>query len=283
MAQRFMRFKDGKQKALTLSYDDGVYQDKRFIEIIDKYSLKATFNINAGILEDEENPEKKGKGPIRHRLGKTEVYNLYSGTHHEVAIHGLTHQFMNEIPTSQAVIEIINDRLALENLFGKRIVGGAYPFGTPSMTDDVVEILRLCGIKYCRATGATHSFAIPEDWLRLKPTCHHNDPCLMQLADEFLNNGYFAKPKLFYLWGHTYEFDSNNNWNVIEEFAEKVSGKDDVWYATNIEIYEYVEAYKRLEYFADGKTVYNPTLIDVWMYDNGETYKIPSGETVKIG
>ena len=90
------------------------------------------------------------------------------------------------------------------------------------------------------------------------------------------------RERLFYLWGHTYEFERDDNWDVFEDFAKKIGGSDEVWYATNLEIYEYVEAYNRLEYFADGKTVYNPTLIDVWMYDNGTVYEIPSGKTVKI-
>ena len=35
----------GKMKAVTFSYDDGVTQDIRLIDLFNKYSLKATFNI----------------------------------------------------------------------------------------------------------------------------------------------------------------------------------------------------------------------------------------------
>ena len=37
---------NGMKKALTFSYDDGVTQDIRLIEIFNKYNLKATFNLN---------------------------------------------------------------------------------------------------------------------------------------------------------------------------------------------------------------------------------------------
>ena len=37
---------NGKNKAITFSFDDGVTQDKRLVEMLDKYGLKATFNIN---------------------------------------------------------------------------------------------------------------------------------------------------------------------------------------------------------------------------------------------
>lgn len=279
MAMRFMRFKDGKAKAFTCSYDDGVQSDARFIEILNKYGIKGTFNINAGLFAPEGTVYPEGQ--IHCRMTKNEAYELYHNSGHEVAIHGYYHHYMEQLPTSQMVSEIIEDRKALEEMFGKRIDGGAYPFGT--FNDEVVNALRLCGVKYCRTTVSTESFKIPADWLRLPATCHHNNPRLMELAEEFLNLQNDRQPRLFYLWGHTYEFNKDNNWSLIEEFAEKIGGKDDIWYATNMEIYEYTEAYNRLEYFADGKTAYNPTLIDVWVYENGQVYKVPSGAAVKIG
>ena len=278
MGMRFMRFPGGKAKALTFSYDDGVHPDRRLIEIFDKYGMKGTFNIDAGLFAPEGTVYPPDS--INGRLTESEAYALYANSPHEVAIHGYTHQYMTEISTSQMVAEIIDDRKALEKLFGKRITGGAYPFG--NYNDDVVESLRLCGIKYCRTTITTEGFGIPKDWLRLPATCHHRNPRLMELADEFLEHSVDRQSRLFYVWGHSYEFNQQKNWNVIEEFCEKMSGKDEIWYATNIEIYEYIEAYNRLEYYADGKKVYNPTLYELWVYQDGVTYKIPSGATVEI-
>lgn len=39
---------NGKKKAVTFSFDDGVTQDIRLIEIFNKYGLKGTFNLNSG-------------------------------------------------------------------------------------------------------------------------------------------------------------------------------------------------------------------------------------------
>ena len=276
---RFMRFKDGKAKALTYSYDDGVQSDARLIEILDKYGMKGTFNINAGLFAPEGTVYPEGQASCR--MTKSEAYDLYSNSGHEVAIHGYHHHFMEQLPTSQMVDEIMEDRKALEAIFGTRIDGGSYPFGT--YNDKLVDALKLCGVKYCRTVISTEKFDTPTDWLRLPATCHHNNTRLMSLADDFLNASIKRQPKLFYLWGHSYEFNKDNNWNVIEKFAEKMANNEDIWYATNMEIYEYMQAYNRLEYYADGKTVYNPTLIDVWMYQDDVVYKIASGETVKIG
>ena len=49
----FMRFPGGKKKALTLSYDDGVEQDIRLIDIMKKNGLKGTFNLNSGCYAPE--------------------------------------------------------------------------------------------------------------------------------------------------------------------------------------------------------------------------------------
>lgn len=276
---RFMRFKDGKAKALTFSYDDGVQSDARFIKILDKYGMKATFNINAGMFAPEGTVYPEGE--VSCRMTKREAYDLYNNSGHEVGIHGYYHYFMEQLPPSQMVDEILSDRKVLEEMFEKRIDGGAYPFGTYS--DELVDALRICGVKYCRTTISTEKFALPTDWLRLNTTCHHSNPRLMSLAEQFLASPINKQPRLFYLWGHTYEFNRDNNWGLIEEFAEKMADNENIWYATNMEIYEYIQAYNRLEYYADGNTIYNPTLIDVWMYQAGKVYKIASGETVKIG
>ena len=114
-------------------------------------------------------------------------------------------------------------------------------------------------------------------------TCHHNNPELMQLVDKFLNEvPRHPNPKLFYLWGHTYEFEANNNWEVIEEFAEAIGNRDDVWYANNMQVYEYTQAYRSLEFSANGNIVHNPTSLTVWFTTGGINVKVEPGETVKI-
>ena len=278
----YMLFPNAKQKALTLSYDDGVQQDIRFIEILDKYGIKCTFNINGYALEDEERTYAEGQ--IHRRMARreaTEVYKKAIANGHEVATHGYSHPFLDKLPSEMVAYEIVEDRKCLEEMFGTVIKGHAYPFGSTS--NQAVEVLRNCGILYARTTAATKRFDIPNDWLRLPSTCHHNEPTLMTLADQFLNDPFrYPFPRLFYLWGHTYEFDDRNNWDVIEKFAEKIGNRDGVWYATNIEVYDYVEAYRALKFSADGSYVYNPSALTVWFAIEDKEIRVEAGQTVKI-
>ena len=278
----YMLFPDGKNKALTLSYDDGVQQDIRLIETLDKYGLKCTFNINSYSFEEEE--REFAPGQVHRRMARREAAEVYSkaiANGHEVATHGYSHPFLDKLPSEMVSYEIVEDRKRLEEMFGKVIKGHAYPYGATSAK--VVDVLRNCGILYARTTAATKRFDIPTDWLRLPSTCHHNEPSLMQLADQFLNEpSRYPNPKLFYLWGHTYEFDNNNNWEVIEKFAEYVGNRNDVWYANNMQVYEYVEAYRALQFSSNGNTVYNPSCHTVWFISGTDKVKVAPGETVKI-
>lgn len=138
----------------------------------------------------------------------------------------------------------------------------AYP--NNSFSDDVVASLKQCGIVYARTTLSSGNFKLPEDWLRLSPTCHHKNPGLMELARSFVEDFKYWAPAMFYLWGHSYEFDNDNNWNVIEKFAEYIGNRDEIWYATSIEIYDYVAAYKQLIFSMNETKVYNPTNQDLY-------------------
>jgi len=266
--------KDGKKKVLTLSYDDGVKQDKRLIEILDKNGIKCTFNLNSGIyLKDEPD--------LARRMEKEDVIKTYKDCGHEIAIHGMHHLFYNHLDKTEIIYETVQDRKNLEEDFGVIIRGMAYPFG--SYNDEVIDLLGKCGIAYARTTNSTKKCEFPENWLELNPTCHHNDPDFMKMAKRFADvKNRFNNSEMFYLWGHSYEFDDDNNWNVIEEFAEYVGGRDNIWYATNIEVYDYVQAYKNLQTSYDKKIIHNPSAIDVWFDIKDVIYCAKAGETIFI-
>lgn len=270
MAGLIMRFPKGKAKALTLSYDDGVEQDIRLMEIMDKNGLKGTFNLNSGLYAPEGTVYQEGA--FHRRLTARQVTEAYAHSGHEVAVHGLTHPFLEQLPENMAMWELLKDRENLENQFHTIVRGMAYPFGT--YDDKTVDCLKKAGLVYGRTVISSHSFDIPKDWLRLEATCHHNDPELMSLAKKFVEETPYGNPWLFYLWGHSYEFEVNDNWNIIEEFAAFTGGHDDIWYATNIQIYNYIQAWQRLEFSVDGSLAYNPTATELYFQISMEKQEV---------
>lgn len=278
MASIFLRFPEGRAKALTLSYDDGVEQDIRLIEIMNKYGLKGTFNLNSGVYAEEGIVYPEGQ--IHRRMTDKQVTEVYKNSGQEVAVHSLTHPFLEQLPANLVVKEIMEDRENLEKQFNTIVRGMAYPYGT--FDDKVVTVLESCGIVYARTVISTNDFRIPKDWMRLTATCHHKSPELENLAKKFVEDEVTHAPYLFYLWGHSYEFEADDNWNVIEEFGKYVGGREDIWYATNIEIYEYIEAYNRLIFSIDGKKVKNPSSMKIWFEYDEKIIEVDAGKTIEI-
>ena len=294
MGKRFdqMLFPGGKSKALTLSYDDAVVQDRRLVALMNQYGVKGTFNVGSKVLgfKGDAKDFTDGHSFDISKIEPSEVKALYEGQ--EIGGHGLYHSSLAHIKTPLAMYEIIEDKRLLEQLSGYILTMFAYPFG--AYNDEVKEMLRLAGYTGARTVKSTHSYKIPEDFLAWDPTCHHDDPELMTLAKDFCEGRSFMPgAKLFYLWGHAYEFDQKNHWQVIEEFLKYMSQfKDSIWFATNGQIMTYVDAFRSLVYSADGHLIHNPSAVSVWIGvpgtigENGEgifkTYEIKPGETVMI-
>lgn len=262
MAFSFNIYPGGKKRALTFSYDDGCNADRRLVEIFNKYGVKGTFHLNSGAIM---------RGSDWH-VKKEEIGTLYAG--HEVSCHMMTHPYVTRAPYSMIAPEIIADRQFLEPECGYVIRGMSYPYGL--FNNDVLPLFRAAGMEYSRAVSPNESFTVPDDFMQWHPTSHHSNPNLKNLFDKFMNTNMVLP--LMYIWGHSFEFNNNNNWNLIEEFCEYVSGKDDVWYATNIEICDYITAIRSLVISADENMAYNPTGTDVWAVCNGATVVIKAGE-----
>ena len=268
-------FPGGKKKVLTLSYDDGTYQDIRLIEIFNKYGLKATFNLNSGLQCETNTWVNKGK--VIKRINQSEIVELYRG--HEVAVHSYNHPRLEELSREAIIQEILEDRKQLEKWFGYLVRGMAYPFGTYNKL--VLEVLSTLGIEYSRTVKENENFTFPENFLEWHPTCHHNNPKLIDITKTFVETQ-FRELSLFYVWGHSYEFDVEENWELIEEFSKLISNRSDIWYATNIEIVDYIKALKNLKVSAENTIVYNPCASSLWISVNDNAIEIKGGETIKV-
>ena len=275
---------EGKKKAFTVSYDDGIEQDRRLIQMMNERGIRGTFNLNSGLL-GRKGRVAAGKKEVDHiKVPAEEITELYAG--HEIAAHGVYHESMFGMDTARCTEEILTCRKELEQITGRPLTGFAYAFG--AVDENILKAVRLSGISYARTITATHKFDIPQDFLKWDPTCHHDDENVMNLADTFLSDDFYfsmySPAKLFYVWGHSYEFDQNDNWDHMDQLLDKVSGKKDVWYATNGQIRSYVEAYRQLIFSVDSTKVYNPSCISVWLGGifSGQTVEVKPGEITEL-
>lgn len=264
-------YPQGKAKALTFSYDDGQEYDRKLVAIFNQHGLKGTFHLNSGTLDGRTDGEEFIKS--------TEVKELYKG--HEVSCHGVQHIFLPGVSRQQMLVELYEDRKALEALTGKLVQGMSYAFG--GYTPEVERVAKTVGLKYSRTVNSTNGFFPPDNFLEWHPTCHH-DQNLIQLGKDFLNVPDYIEMPLMYVWGHSFEFGRKNDWSVIEEFAQMMSGKEDIWYATNLEICDYLTAVRRLEFMSDGSKVYNPSAISVWVRTTaGQLMELKPGVITEVG
>lgn len=274
----YIKFPGGKSKVLTLSYDDEPIEDIRLISILNKHGIKATFNINTGLYCPEDFTRVNGRGAMK----LSEAQALYTNSGHEVAVHAFTHLFLDRISTDEVITEIMQDRMNIEAQYNTLARGMAYPYGT--YNDEVIDILKKCGICYARTAKETENFWFPKNWLALETTCHHNNPKLMELAKRFVEqkSRHIGENWLFYVFGHSFEFENDHNWDRIENFAAYVGGREDIWYATNIEIYDYMMAFQNLQTSVDKKIVHNPSVMDVWFHHQGELHCVKGGQTLYL-
>lgn len=257
----FAYYPGGVRRALTMSFDDGKTADIRLAELFKKYGIKCTFHYNSANI---------GKETF---VTADDIRKI--GEYHEVSCHGQTHAFLDKIPASFAITEVLEDKKALEEITGGIVRGMSYPYGT--YTDEVLKMLPMLGIEYSRTIANTNSCYLPDNFLEWHPTCHQSHD-IEKMWNKLMK---FNKHiRLLYIWGHSYELDRDNTWERMEEFCKMAGGNEEVWYATNIEIKDYITAMRSLIFSADKKLVYNPSATEVWIGVNKEVISIKAGETV---
>lgn len=236
-----MNFKEsGKLKAITFSYDDGCVQDVRLIELLNKYGMKGTFNINSGLFGlGRVAVSDTNFRSIRYRLQEKDIQTAYEG--HEIAGHTIGHPNLLEQDDAEVIRQVEEDRLKLSELAGYEVVGFAYTGGRGGAhyDDRVVDLLKNhTGIKYARVTKNIDSFDVQPDLYRFHPNIHdiYNPERNQRLIDQFFNTP-TDKPQIMYIWGHTYELDMTcEGWTKMEELLASIAYRDDVFYGTNKEV-----------------------------------------------
>lgn len=228
---------DGKRKSVTFSFDDGVLQDERAIEILNRHGLKATFNLNSSLLGLKGTLTVGGVEVDHSKIRPDRVGEVYRD--HEVAVHTLTHPLLPALDDATIVWQVEQDRRALSALCGREVVGMAYPCGGVNHDERVAQVLRArTGVSYSRTITSTHDFAPQQDLLCFNPSAHYVEGCLFDVAERFLRARPGDVPLTLYIWGHTYEMDADcgMNWQDFDRLCALLGGRKEIFYGTNAEV-----------------------------------------------
>jgi peptidoglycan/xylan/chitin deacetylase (PgdA/CDA1 family) len=228
---------NGKKKAVTFSFDDGVTQDIRLVEILNKYGLKGTFNLNSAKLGLVDQGWTVDWGIVpRIIINASQVKDVYAG--HEVAVHTLTHPNLTTLNDETVIRQVEEDRKALTALCGYEVIGMAYPCGGVNNDERVAKLIQEnTGVRYSRTITSTMSFELQKgNLLRFNPTLDCTNEKTEEVVRKFLALD-TDEPQLLYIWGHSYELDYNEScWERFENLCKMLSGKEDIFYGTNKEV-----------------------------------------------
>lgn len=261
-------YPNGKHKAFNITYDDGVQQDIRFVELLNRYGLKGTFNLNSQLMA-EEFAWVHPCGMEVKRLGTDAVQGLYDG--HEIASHTLTHPYMDNLPEFEILRQLGEDKQRLEALFGREVRGFAVPFHYYS--DLIARSAEICGFEYARMSEFSLSYAPCTDWYHWKTGVYHIMPELVPYVEGFLETD--QELAVCQILGHSYDLDAENLWETMEEICAAIAAREDVWPCTNLELVRYLKAVSQF----DGT---NRSDIDLWFEYKGEVIVVHPGECLDI-
>lgn len=264
----YFSWPEGKAGAVTSSWDDGTIYDHRLLEVFRSHGLHGTFHLNSGLLGG------CGSHDGFH-IEESMVPDLYAG--HEIAAHSLTHPNLWNLSDDLVFHQLLEDRRNLERLAGYPITGLAFPCGRGGDDERLEGLARRAGLRTARASHVDGHFSAPTNWLRWGVSCHIEGFHKAWKYFEDLSRA----DKLFFWWGHSYEFEKKYGWGLLENIALQLQNAS-VWHATNRAVYDYVQAWRALLWSLDLHAVQNPSSQEVWFLKDGTLFSILPGSTLQL-
>lgn len=263
----------GKRKAFNVTYDDGVTQDVRFVNLLNKYGLKGTFNLNSQLMEQEFEWIHETEMVVK-RLGKDAVRHLYDG--HEVASHTLTHPYLQDKSEAELLWEIREDKCRLEELFNREVAGFGVPFDY--YDERIARCVAQCGFEYGRMSEESRSYSPWQDAYHWRCGIFHLAPELQDFVDGFFETD--EELALCQIVGHSYDLDAQDSWDNMESIFQRISSDPDILPMTHLQIVRYIRAMAQA--VIDERSIYNPSGQHLWFRVDDEILCVRPGETIMM-
>lgn len=200
------------RKIFLMSFDDGTVWDRRFVQLLNKYGIKATFNLNSGLEDFVWHYEDRF--PIRRQV-LADTVDLYQG--HEVASHSLHHHWLNTLTPPQLAREVGEDCAALKEMFGLSDIGFGVPF--TACDEREIRIIRKF-VWYIRLSAFSDSFAPPQDPYHIPIHALYNQSDVRERIAAFAESE--LPVSLFVMAGHSYEFEVLDQWEYMEQLLQYI-------------------------------------------------------------
>ena len=256
----------GKRKAFNITYDDGVMQDLRFVELMNRYGLKGTFNLNSRLMLSGFSWTHPNGMEIR-RLDVDTARWLYRG--HEIASHTLTHPYMHSLPETEVLQQLGQDKADLEALLGVEVAGFSVPFDYYSPM--IAACAKRCGFEYARMSEFSRSYAPCRDYWFWKTGFYHIQPGLESYVAGFLETQ--EELAVCQIVGHSYDLDAEHLWGTIEKILQRISQQEDIWACTNLELVRYLKAMEQIT--VERPMIHNGSAMELWFEIDGRPVCIP--------
>lgn len=205
-------------KIVCLSFDDGTIYDLKFIELLNKYNIKATLNLNSKLKDFIWYYENK---PIK-RLDLEKYKDMYDG--HEVASHSLTHPYFSSLSKEEVIRQVKEDIDNLSKIFNYKIEGFAFPFHDQT-EENIQTIKNNVDLSYIRYSFLD-SCGVHKDRYHIHINALYDDVDIYDRLIEFKNSD--KENELFVIAGHAYEFEVKNDWNKIEKLLKYLKNDKDI-------------------------------------------------------
>ena len=265
-------YPQGKRKAFNITYDDGILQDIRFVELLNKYGIKGTFNLNSKLMEEEFEWIHPCGMTIK-RLSPKAAVELYKD--HEIASHTLTHPDFANLTEEQIMYELAEDKKKLEEWFGCEVKGFGVPF---DYFDEVAaDCVKRCGFKYARNSEESYSYSPWEDYFQWRAGTYHVMPGFTDFVEGFFHTD--EELALCQIVGHSYDLDTENMWEQMEDILRRVAADEQILTMTHGKIVEYLQAMQSADMTEEG--IVNSSGQELWFEIDGEVISVKAGEVYK--